>query len=209
MKIFSLFNKKKDFYSQSGQDQFAYNLIGKNGTYLEIGGHDPIINSNTYNLETKCHWKGLSVEFDLFHKNAWEKSEERSNKILWQDAFKVNYMEELNKVGISNKIDYLSCDIEPPKNTFKILKLLIENNLQFSFISYEHDKYNSGDKYEKLSKEFLLERGYKIAIDNVYSRNKRYKIYETWFINNKINFQKINYQNWKDKYFAGGVFKIY
>ena len=208
MKIFSLFNKKKDFYSQSGQDQFAYNLIGKNGTYLEIGGHDPIKNSNKYNLETKCDWKGLSIEFDLFHKSAWEKSQERNNKILWQDAFKINYLEELNKVGISNEIDYLSCDIEPPGNTFKILKLLIENNLQFSFISYEHDKYNSGDKYEKLSKEFLLKHGYKIAIDNVYSRNKKYKIYETWFINNKINFQKIEYQNWKDKYFKRGVFKI-
>ena len=208
MKIFSLFNKQKDFYSQSGQDQFAYNLIGKNGTYLEIGGHDPIKNSNTYNLETKCDWKGLSIEFDLFHKNAWEKSQERNNKILWQDAFKINYLEELNKVGISNEIDYLSCDIEPPGNTFKILKLLIENNLQFSFISYEHDKYNSGDKYEKLSKEFLLKHGYKIAIDNVYSRNKKYKIYETWFINNKINFQKIEYQNWKDKYFRRSIFKI-
>ena len=206
--MFSLFNKKKDFYSQSGQDQFAYNLIGKNGTYLEIGGHDPIINSNTYNLETKCDWEGLSVEFDLFHKNAWEKSEDRNNKILWQDAFKVNYLEELNKIGLSNKIDYLSCDIEPPENTFEILKLLIENNLQFSFISYEHDKYNSGNKYEKLSKEFLFESGYKIAIDDVYSRNKKNKIYETWFVNNQIKYQQTSYQHWKNKYYAKGVFKI-
>lgn len=207
MKILSLFNKKKDLYSQSGQDQFAYNLIGKNGTYLEIGAFDPILNSNTYNLETKCNWKGLSVEFDLSHKDAWNRSYDRKNKILWTNAFSVNYLKELNKIGISNNIDYLSCDIEPPENTFKILKLLIQINLQFSFISYEHDKYNYGDKYEKLSKEFLINHGYKIAVDNVYSRNKKYKIYETWFVNNKIEFEQIDYQQWRDKKFSSGEFK--
>ena len=207
MKIFSLFNKKKDHYSQSGQDQFAYNLIGKNGTYLEIGAFDPILNSNTYYLETKCDWKGLSIEFDLSHKDAWNRTYERKNKILWDNAFSVNYLKELNEIGISSKIDYLSCDIEPPENTFKILKSLIQLNLQFSFISYEHDKYNYGDKYEKLSKEFLINHGYKIAVDNVYSRNKKYKIYETWFVDNKIDFKQVDYQKWREKNFSSGEFK--
>ena len=108
MKIFSLFYKKKDYYSQSGQYQFEYNLIGKNGTYLEIGAFDPILNSNTYNLETKCNWKGLSVEFDLSHKDTWNRSYDRKNKILWTNACSVNYLKELNKIGISNNIDYLS-----------------------------------------------------------------------------------------------------
>ena len=67
---------------------------------------------------------------------------------MLRNAFSVNYLKELNEIGISSKIDYLSCDIEPPENTFKMS--LIQLNLQFSFISYEHDKY--GDKYEKLSK---------------------------------------------------------
>ena len=26
--------------------------------------HDPIINSNTYNLELKCKWSGISIEKD-------------------------------------------------------------------------------------------------------------------------------------------------
>jgi len=207
MNIFSIFNKKNNFYSQSGQDQFAYDLIGSNGTYLEIGAYDPIINSNTYNLETKCAWKGLSVEFDLSHKNAWNQAHERKNKVLWDNAFNIDYLKELNELGISNKIDYLSCDIEPPENTFNILKLLIELDLKFAFISYEHDKYSYGDKYEKLSKEFLKSNGYKIAVDNVYSRNKKYKIYETWFVNNQINFEEINYQEWKDSNFSNGILK--
>ena len=208
MKIFSIFNKQKDCFSQAGQDQFAYNLIGQNGTYLEIGAHDPIKNSNTYNLETKCNWKGLSIEIDTSYKNSWQKLQERKNTILWKDAFKVNFLTELNKIGISNEIDYLSCDIEPPENTFKILKLLIEIKLEFSFISYEHDKYNYGDKYEKIAKEFLLRNGYKIAIDNVYSRNKEYKIFETWFVNRKIDFQEVNYQQWKNKNYKRDIFTI-
>ena len=35
--MFSFLNKNKDNYSQSGQDQFAYNISGDNGIYLEIG----------------------------------------------------------------------------------------------------------------------------------------------------------------------------
>ena len=51
MSFLSLLKKKKnDDFSQSGQDQFAYNISGINGIYLEIGAHHPIINSNTYKL---------------------------------------------------------------------------------------------------------------------------------------------------------------
>lgn len=208
MKILSFLNKKKDFYSQSGQDQFAYDLVGRNGTYLEIGAHDPIRNSNTYNLETKCGWKGLSIEFDISHKTAWTRCTERVNKIIWEDAFNIDFIKEINKYKLLKNIDYLSCDIEPPENTFKILKHLIDINLQFAFISFEHDKYQSGDKYENLSKKFLISSGYKIAVDNVYSRNKKNKIYETWFINKNINFNRTEYDKWKMENFKNNIFKI-
>lgn len=198
MSIFSYFNRNKNNHSQSGQDQFAYNLIGDNGTYLEIGAHDPILNSNTYKLETECGWSGISVEYDKSHQTSWNKCIVRDIKrVVWEDAFKVNYLDKLNGAGLTKRIDYLSCDIEPPKNTFKILKLLINLKMQFKFISFEHDKYISGDKFEKLSKDFLKLNGYKIAVDNVYSRNKKYKIYETWFVNNNINLNPISYEHWK------------
>ena len=208
MNIFSLFKKNKNFFSQSGQDQFAYNLIGRNGTYLEIGAHDPIINSNTYKLETNCGWKGLSVEYDKTHRASWAHCKERNHKIIWENAFQIDYLDEFSKYGLTPKIDYLSCDIDPPKNTFKILKLLINLKIEFKYISYEHDKYSFGDKYEKLSKDFLFQNGYKVAVDNVYSRNKRYKIYETWFVKNNINYQLIDYPVWKQKFYKNNVFKI-
>ena len=51
---------KENKYSQSGQDQFAYNISGSNGLYLEIGAHHPIINSNTF-FETN----GSEIVLDL------------------------------------------------------------------------------------------------------------------------------------------------
>ena len=76
--MFNFFNKNKDYFSQSGQDQFAYNISGDNGIYLEIGAHHPLLNSNTYNLEVECDWKGLSVEFDKSYKKFWDNSKKRN-----------------------------------------------------------------------------------------------------------------------------------
>ena len=205
--MFKFFNKNKDYFSQSGQDQFAYNISGDNGIYLEIGAHHPLINSNTYNLEVECDWKGLSVEFDKSFKKYWDNSEKRNNPIIWEDAFKIDYLTSFDEYAFPKRINYLSCDIEPPKNTLEILKKIIELGLSFDFISFEHDLYSSGDTYEKLSYDFLLSRGYKIGIRDVYSRSKKYKIYETWFINEDVHFNEITYEYWKKNNYSKNIFK--
>ena len=205
--MFKFFSKNKDYFSQSGQDQFAYNISGDNGIYLEIGAHHPLVNSNTYNLEVECSWKGLSVEFDKSFKKYWDNSEKRNNPIIWEDAFKIDYLTSFDEYAFPKRINYLSCDIEPPKNTLEILKKIIELGLSFDFISFEHDLYSSGDTYEKLSYDFLLSRGYKIGIRDVYSRSKKYKIYETWFINEDIQFNEITYEYWKKNYYSKNIFR--
>ena len=113
------------------------------------------------------------------------------------DAFDLNYHDIKSEFSLPERINYLSCDIEPPKNTYNILTKVINEGLEFDFISYEHDKYNSGDKYEQLYENFLLGQNYKIAIKDVYSRSKKYKIYETWFVNKDIDFENISYDDWK------------
>ena len=45
-KSFRKFFLKRFEYSEAGQDIFALNLIGKNGTYLEVGGFKPKLDSN-------------------------------------------------------------------------------------------------------------------------------------------------------------------
>ena len=206
MKLFNFLRKKDNKFSQSGQDQFAYNISGSNGTYLEIGAHDPIINSNTFNLEVKCNWNGISIEYDKSFQMSWGDNKLRKNNIVWDDAFNINYSSLIKQRELPNRLNYLSCDIEPAENTFNILKKVISSELNFDFISFEHDKYSIGNKYEDLSIEYLKNYNYKVAVKDVYSRNKRYKIYETWFVNNDIDFEEMDYSVWKKEYYKSSKF---
>ena len=208
MKLFNFLRKKDNKFSQSGQDQFAYNISGSNGTYLEIGAHDPIINSNTFNLEVKCNWNGISIEYDKSFQMSWGDNKLRKNNVVWDDAFNINYSSLIKQRDLPNRLNYLSCDIEPAENTFNILKKVISSELNFDFISFEHDKYSIGNKYEDLSIEYLKNYNYKVAVKDVYSRNKRYKIYETWFVNNDIDFEEIDYNVWKKEYYKGSKFNL-
>ena len=208
MKLFNFLRKKDNKFSQSGQDQFAYNISGSNGTYLEIGAHDPIINSNTFNLEVKCNWNGISVEYDKSFQMSWSDNKLRKDNVIWDDAFNINYSSLIKQRELPNRLNYLSCDIEPAENTFNILKKVISSELNFDFISFEHDKYSIGNKYEDLSIEYLKNYNYKVAVKDVYSRNKRYKIYETWFVNNDIDFEEIDYNVWKKEYYKSSKFNL-
>ena len=208
MKLFNFLRKKDNKFSQSGQDQFAYNISGSNGTYLEIGAHDPVINSNTFNLEVKCNWNGISVEYDKSFQMSWGDNKLRKNNVVWDDAFNINYSSLIKQRELPNRLNYLSCDIEPAENTFNILKKVISSELNFDFISFEHDKYSIGNKYEDLSIEYLKNYNYKVAVKDVYSRNKRYKIYETWFVNNDIDFEEMDYSVWKEEYYKSSKFSL-
>ena len=208
MKLFNFLRKKDNKFSQSGQDQFAYNISGSNGTYLEIGAHDPIINSNTFNLEVKCNWNGISIEYDKSFQMSWGDNKLRKNNVVWDDAFNINYSSLIKQRDLPNRLNYLSCDIEPAENTFNILKKVIGSKLNFDFISFEHDKYSIGNKYEDLSIEYLKNYNYKVAVKDVYSRNKRYKIYETWFVNNDIDFEEMDYSVWKKEYYKSSKFNL-
>tara|TARA_Y100001935_G_C17137106_1_gene423584 strand:- start:56 stop:679 length:624 start_codon:yes stop_codon:yes gene_type:complete len=207
MRLFNFLRKTNDDFSQSGQDQFAYNISGLNGIYLEIGAHHPLLNSNTYNLELLCNWSGVSIENDKSFKTNWDLSD-RKNEVVWCDAFNINYSLLVKQKNLSNRFNYLSCDIEPAENTFNILKKIINSGLSFDYISFENDKYKIGDKYEKLSVNFLNENNYKIAIKDVYSRNKKNKIFETWFVHKEVNFEEMKYDEWKKKFYSGDKFKL-
>ena len=208
MKLFNFLRKKDNKFSQSGQDQFAYNISGSNGTYLEIGAHDPVINSNTFNLEVKCNWNGISIEYDKSFQMSWGDNKLRKNNVVWDDAFNINYSSLIKQRDLPNRLNYLSCDIEPAENTFNILKKVISSELNFDFISFEHDKYSIGNKYEDLSIEYLKNYNYKVAVKDVYSRNKRYKIYETWFVNNDIDFEEMDYSVWKEEHYKSSKFNL-
>jgi len=193
-------------YSEVGQDIFAQQNAN-NKSYIEIGAQDPYKLSNTYLLE-KNGWKGFSIEIDSLYKDKWLSSD-RSNNLLIEDALTLNYNEQINYHGLSNRIGYLSVDINPPDATFEVLKKVIQSGIRFDCITFEHDDYRYDKKFENIAKEFLLEYHYITAVNNVYTIRKarpfpgaRKKIlkkqhFETWFVDKSLYTGTIEYDDWR------------
>lgn len=194
--------------SQLFQDVFAL-TTSKNKTYIEIGAAGPIKINNTYLLEQNG-FTGFSIEWKDTRVEQWKIPPTRSNRIYCADAITFDYIDAIKENGLSNNIGYLSCDIEPPSNTFSALKRVIEQGIIFDCITFEHDKYQSDIDFDPIVTEYLTTRGYKIAVKDVYrlrkfrpegSKKKIYKkcFMETWFVNDSIEFEEQTYDEWLKK----------
>lgn len=198
-KLLNFFYKISN-YSQAGQDLFALELFGENGTYIDVGSGEPKIGNNTYLLEVENNWKGFCVDFDKDYEKLWKNCPERNNRVYWEDATKFDYSKGLIENNLPNKIDYLSCDIDPQEKTFIALKKVFQDGIKPKLITFETDKYREKIDYEKLAIDFLYPKNYIVAVQDVYSGLKKNKIFETWFINKNIKFNHMNYEEWVKKY---------
>jgi len=175
-------------YSQAGQDIFVINCLNhkKNGIFLDLGCSDPIIINNTYLLETQYGWKGLSVDID---KTMTDKYVNRNTHVWDLDATKLDFNSVIEIC--TDKIDYLSLDLEPAAETFNCLQTIPFDRIDFSIITYEHDFWRYGDEYRDKSRELLTKHGYKIICANVLSFDNI--VFEDWYYNPKY----IDYKNIK------------
>jgi hypothetical protein len=127
-------------------------------------------------------------------------SKERKNKIFWESALDFDHAAAVKSVELSTRIGYLSCDIEPPANTFAALQRVIEQGIHFDCITFEHDNYvqkKRGDlDYDIVAREYLLSKGYKVAVTDVYCKSPEF-LFETWFVHNDIDFQTTTFDQWK------------
>ena len=106
-------------YSQQAQDLFVLSCLNgkENGVYLDLGCNHPERINNTYLLESKFNWTGLSVDLDKSYTDTYNT---RKSKVLWQDATKLDFNHVIKLLG-TNKVDYLSLDLEPANITYKCL----------------------------------------------------------------------------------------
>ena len=167
-------------YSQSFQDLFVLSALNgkRNGLYLEIGAQQPFYQNNTALLETDFNWNGISIEIreDLCKMF----SEQRKNKILCQDATKVDYLNLLNEFGCGTVFDYLQLDCEPSEVTYNILLMIPFDHYKFAIITYEHDDYVDLSKtYKNKSREYLKKMGYELLVSDV-SLNE-WATFEDWW----------------------------
>lgn len=159
--------KEIKWYSQSGQDKFAYEVVGSKGTFLDIGCREP--SSNTRSLE-QMGWTGWLID------NAPDTAqtvEGRTSPLMIEDATKLDYS------FLPDHVDYLSLDID--SNSLDALKALPLDRVRFKVITIEHDDYAypEGESPRKEMREILWGHGYSLARPNVADQGLEY---EDWFL---------------------------
>jgi len=170
--------------SQSGQDLFAqlvFNGIEK-CSYLEIGSSWPDEISNTYVLEIDRDWRGLSVDIDARTVNAFNKK--RSNLAFVADGTSLDYEVFCQENAFEPRFDYLSVDIDPSFQSYFALKKIMSDRINFSIITFEHDKYRSGYWVQKASSILLSKGGYVRVAKDI--RAKNFGKYEDWWVSSTV-----------------------
>ena len=156
-------------------------LNGKTkGTYLEIGTADPIYNNNTYLLEKKFNWKGISVEINPLEVEKFLETD-RNGPILMLNALNIDYKEELKALTSKNTIDYLQIDCEPADITYQVLEKIPFDDYKFAVITYEHDYYADETKsYRSKSRKFLESKGYIMVVGDI--APDKNSTFEDWWV---------------------------
>ena len=188
------------------QDIFAYNIVGENGTYVEIGAYKPEHKNNTYVLETKLGYRGFSIEHNVRWQPMWQECQQRRNPIFWEDALTFDYAAKCKELSLPLRIGYLSCDIEPPMNTLAALHRTIEQGLSFDCVTFEHDRLSpKSARYqhhniEQQANDFMEAHGYKVAVYDVWAGGDTSCVIETWYVNKDIDHPCLSYRTWQQQY---------
>lgn len=157
-------------YSQAFQDIFLLMMLsGKiGGRYLEVGGHVPVSNNNTFLPHSQFDWTGLTLELDAAHFPHWRRQRPNS-QLLIADALTVDYAKVLSLYFGSDqgRIDYLQIDIDPSINTLGALKCLPLEKWRFSVITFETDAYLGDFRARDESRTILSSHGYKLIAKDV------------------------------------------
>ena len=176
-------------WSQSMQDMFVLSMLDgkRNGVYVEIGADKPKIINNSYLLERKFGWRGVSFELDESKVEFF--NQHRKNKCICADATTFDYKSLFQQRNYPKQIDYLSLDIDPSDATLAALKKLPLDEYRFSVITYETEVYRAGidgyydEIWQKQSAEIFESYGYELVIKNVANMGNPY---EDWWVDPKV-----------------------
>lgn len=175
-------------YSQAFQDMFVLSVLNgkRNGTYVEIGANDAISINNTYLLESKFDWRGVSFDTNRLWLESYQENK-RNGSFILGNALTANYDEIFKQNGLGSQIDYLQVDIEPSTQTLECLKKLPLDKYRFSTITYETDYYDKtqgvdvAERVRKESREIFLSYGYELIVGNIANLSKD-EVFEDWYI---------------------------
>jgi len=156
------------YNSQLLQDKWVCETLNymKNGTYVDLGSAEPIKGNNTYVLESRLGWRGISVDIrsEDVHSPSWTEVGRDMSMVYAADAVMLDYKKLFQEHNMPNVIDYLSMDLEPPLLTLEALYKIPFDDYKFKCITYETDAYREFDTV-KPSRKFLESKGYKLVAE--------------------------------------------
>ena len=165
-------------YSRHFQDMFVLSLTkGKrNGSFVEIGSGHPTLFNNTYLLEDKFDWKGLSI--DKSERMCAKFSRERKTNIVMADATQLDYKQLFKQNCIEQHVDFLriNCD----ENSYIVLDNIPFNKYEFSIIQFQHNSCWWGNELRDASRKKLQEIGYVLFVPDVAISEEQ--PYEDWWV---------------------------
>jgi hypothetical protein len=184
--------------SQAMQDIFVLTILeGKeNGIYLELGSSHPSRKNNTYLLETKYGWKGVSIENNIYDVSRFRL--ERSNSCWFTNALNVDYVKL--KEEFPETIDYLQVDLDPANISYIALENIIKSGMKFNVITFEHDFYRESSDWKEKSRQ-LLNAEYVLTVPDVCCMTG--KSFEDWWVHKSIYKEHMQGEAYKtpNKYF--------
>lgn len=173
--------------------------------YVEIGAGHYKDGNNSFLLETKRGWQGVSLDID--EESVKEFRSLRSNPCLLQDAQTFDYTKYFEENNFPKQIDFLQLDIEDEfdskgqnNDEALCLRALIAvplNNYRFSVITFEHNVVQNfkNEWVREVSRRILDSFGYALVV--------RLPHEDIWVDPNVIPFNKYKdffqlNSNWRD-----------
>lgn len=149
-----------EYYGQIGQDRWVVDVFkGKRGgTFLDVGCHEHRNLSNTWALEKQFGWRGIAIDVDGSFSHGWARERPGSVFVLG-DACTMDYGALLGAQHMSQPVDYLSLDLEPPERTWDCLRHILGQGIWFNAVTFETDYYRYKDSRD-LSRELMDSLGY-------------------------------------------------
>ena len=165
-------------YSRHIQDMFVLSLLtGKtDGSFIEIGSGHPTLFNNTFLLEDKFNWKGISLDYS--ERMCSKFSRERKTNIVFADALNVDYSQLFKQNCIEQRVDYLR--INADSASYKVLESIPYHKYEFSTIQFQHNACWWGEEVRNASREFPKKIGYILCVSGVGIDEEH--AYEDWWI---------------------------
>jgi len=170
--------------SQAGQDVFVRHVLGRTGTFLDLGSFRPTYHNNTRILELEG-WSGLSIDYQDFGE---EFKQKRNTPFLHADVTTIDWSKTFEDYPfLKGTIDYISFDVDgatrPAFDRFPFDKV------KFACMTIEHDQYRVGTELRDHLRKKLTELGYVLICADVVMPDSTYEkfgAFEDWWVNPEL-----------------------